>query len=144
MELRETPANVLAGVEGYKDNDKAGRGANFCNKKRINMTTADFINLNTYAFGICMMALAAERTMLSEKEIFGFIPPAIERVCGVDSLLYKLATCPVCLAGQTAFLAGFFVFYKSWPVPLAAFSFHFLSVCFTIFWARVGEKWFNA
>lgn len=108
------------------------------------MTIDALLEINIHSVFMCMMAFAVDRTMVNEKEIFGFIPPAIERVFGVESPLYKLATCPVCLAGQTAFLSGFFVFYKSWPIPLTSFTFHILSVCFTIFWARVLEKWFNA
>lgn len=103
------------------------------------MSTDTFLSLQLYALSCSMVGFGLSRTMEGEKDIFGFIPQFIENKFGVDSLLYRLISCPVCLSGQVAFWAGFFVF-KSGQYPVI---FIVSGAFVALFWAAVLEKWFN-
>lgn len=93
----------------------------------------------SYSLTCAMAGFGLDRAMQSEHDILGFIPIKIEGKFGVDSIVYRLISCPVCLSGQIAFWAGFFCFRSSqYPV-----TFVVTGALITLFWARVLEKLLN-
>lgn len=103
------------------------------------MSVDTFTSLQLFAIYCAMAAFGLFRTMQSEHDILWSVPQWIEKKIGVDSIVYRLISCPVCLSGQIAFWAGFFCFRSSQhPV-----TFVVTGALITLFWARVLEKWFN-
>lgn len=99
----------------------------------MNMETITVLLSVSAVFAMCGLSIA--HVMQEESDLLGFVAPWIEKEFGPASKLYKLATCPVCLGGQTALWVGFFLPAYDWPTWA-----HVLSVPLSIFWGVIFEK----
>lgn len=54
------------------------------------------------AFAFALAGTFLVSAMSSQQDILGFVPQWIEQRYGVESKVYKLATCPNCLSAQIA------------------------------------------
>lgn len=63
---------------------------------------ADIVQFAALAFAFALAGTFLVRTMASQQDIFGAVPQWVERRYGVESKIYKLATCPNCLSAQIA------------------------------------------
>ena len=64
---------------------------------------ADIVQFAALAFAFALAGTFLVRAMASQQDIFGAVPQWVEQRYGVESKVYKLATCPNCLSAQIAF-----------------------------------------
>lgn len=68
----------------------------------IVLLTCDIVQFAALAFAFALAGVFLVSAMSSQQDILGFVPHWVERRYGVESKIYKLATCPNCLSAQIA------------------------------------------
>lgn len=63
----------------------------------------NIVQFAALAFAFALAGVFLVSAMSSQQDILGFVPQWVERRYGVESKIYKLATCPNCLSAQIAF-----------------------------------------
>lgn len=62
----------------------------------------NIVQFAALAFAFALAGVFLVSAMSSQQDILGFVPQWVERRYGVESKIYKLATCPNCLSAQIA------------------------------------------
>lgn len=79
------------------------------------------------------MGKALYWAMATENDLLGFMPKWAEKHFGIESKVYHLITCNVCLSGQSALWLSFLL-YEIYPYQCTEI-FHILTIGSSIWWA---------
>lgn len=98
--------------------------------------------VNLLGISFAQLGKALHCSMENENKILGFIPPYIEKNFGIDSKVYSLLSCPMCLSGQFALWMGFFLYAVNGDTGAQIFTvpMHILSTGAAIWWAAIFEQ----